>query len=108
MIKVLFQIAQQNPYGFTYDLKSLSHVKLGYVAAYNATQNCFGIEGLQTAILHAMNHNQIIGGWFNSADKNYYFDSCKVFTNKLKAIEFGRTEKQYAIYDLFSGTEIIL
>jgi fructokinase len=108
MEKQILQIAAQNPYGFTFNCKTNSLVKYGIVVSYEETQNCFGENGLRKVIEHAMNHDSIIGGWLNSENGHFYFDSCKVFTNLKEAIEFGRANKQIAIFDLTNLNEIKL
>lgn len=108
MLNTILTIAKANPYGFTYSLKTNSFVKYGFVVAFEETQNCFGLEGLQRVLEHASKHEMIIGGWLNSENKEYYFDSCKVFKNRKAAIEFGIENKQIAIFDLTNLEEIKL
>lgn len=106
MIKEILEIAKQNPEGFTYDLNRKRFVRLGYAVAYEATQNCFGVEGCTKAIAHALAHKGIVGGWLSSKNQQYYFDSCRVFFSERAAIEFGKANKQISIYDLANLREI--
>lgn len=108
MLKTIQTIAEANPYGFTYNIKTNSFVKYGFVVAYEETQECFGIEGLNKALAHALKHDNVIGGWLNSENKQFYFDSCKVFKNRAAALQFGRENKQLAIFDLTNLEEIRL
>ena len=108
MLHTLLTIAKENPYGFTYNIRTNSFVKYGIVVAYKETQNSFGLEGLQKVVEHATQHNGIVGGWLNSENNQYYFDSCKVFKNREAAIEFGRENEQIAIFDLTNLEEIKL
>lgn len=108
MERQIKQIAAQNPYGFTFSCKTKTLVKYGIVVSYQETQNCFGDEGLKKVIEHAMNHDNIIGGWLNSENGHFYFDSCKLFTDLNEAIEFGKANKQIAIFDLTNLNEIKL
>lgn len=100
MIDQLLTLARAEPGGFTVRLPALERVKSGKVAAYKATQNCFGREGLKKAVYHAMQHEKVLGGWFNSENGKYYFDSCRVFESLDDAIRFGRENEQISVYDL--------
>jgi hypothetical protein len=108
LIDRVWEYALKNPMGFTIDLRTIKPVKFGICVAHLETQNSFGKEGLKKAINHALNHNKIVGGWLNDENNFFYFDSVRIFPNhKLKeAIEFAKTNKQYAIYDLTNLTEI--
>lgn len=100
MLTEILKIAESNPEGFTIKLPSLESVESGIVAAYLETQNCYAAVGLQYVIRHAMQNSQTMGGWLNSDNGYYYFDSVKVFENLNEAIAFGRENQQIAIYDL--------
>ena len=50
----------------------------------------------------------IVGGWFNSENGEFYFDSCKLFKSLDEAKAFGKENHQIAIYDLTNLKEIIL
>lgn len=108
MLQTIQTIAEANPYGFTYNIRTNSFVKYGYVVAYQETQDSFGEEGLKKVLEHALSHGGIIGGWLNSENKRYYFDSCRVFKKREEALEFGRQNKQLAIFDLTNLEEIRL
>lgn len=108
MLNIILEIAKQNPYGFTYNLNTKTFVKFGICVAYNATQNSFDEAGAASAIAHALNHCGIIGGWFNSENGRYYFDSVRIFRDRNEAIAFGLAEKQIAIFDLTNLNEIKL
>lgn len=91
-----------HPDGFTLDLRVRQPVTKGIVAAYEATQNSFGKESLGKVISHALKHESIVGGWLDSADSSYYFDSSKVFPDGAyaDAMAFAIENHQFAIYDL--------
>ncbi|WP_034256822.1 hypothetical protein [Adhaeribacter aquaticus] len=108
MLETLLQIAKENPFGFTFNIRTANQVKFGVVVAYKETQNSFGTEGLKIVITHAQAHDQIVGGWLNTENNQYYFDSCKVFRSRKEAIEFGREQEQLAIFDLTNLEEIKL
>ena len=94
------RIAAQNPEGFTVELTTLKKVDQGIVVSYLETQNSFDDEGLENVINHALSHERVVGGWLNEDNSKYYFDSCKVFTDRGKAIEFGKENQQIAIFDI--------
>ena len=108
MIEIIKKIAKENHYGFTYDLEKNQLVKKGISVAYLETQNSFDDEGLKKAIEHAANHENIVGGW--QYENKYYYDSIKLFenTNLKEAIDFGKQNKQIAIFDLTNLKEITL
>ncbi|MEN6384958.1 MAG: hypothetical protein ABFD79_07135 [Phycisphaerales bacterium] len=100
------QIARQNPYGFTYNLRKDNFVRYGYVVAYLETQDCFDDDGLEKALKHSLEHDGIIGGWLNDDNDKYYYDSCKVFFTLADAIVFAKQNKQIALFDLTNQREI--
>lgn len=105
----VYQIAKNNPSGFTINLNSLQFITSGYVAAYKATQNSFGLSGLQNAINYALTvGSNIVGGWYNSANDMFYFDASNVFDNQTDAAIFGLENEQIAIYNLNNSKEITL
>jgi hypothetical protein len=108
MTDLILAIAKRNQEGFTISLPTLNTVKDGIVAAYEATQDSFSKDDLENVIAHAMQHEKIIGGWYDVELAQFQFDSCKVFNNLQEAIEFGRANKQRAIYDLDNVKEIRL
>ena len=105
--KVL-EYAKSNKDGFTLNINTLEPIQTGYVASYKATQNSFSETDLQSVVNHALNHDGIVGGWYNSKDKKYYFDSNKVFNNISEAIKFGFENEQIAIFDIDTLHEIRL
>lgn len=94
------RIAAQNQEGFTVELTTLKKVNQGIVVSYLETQNSFDDEGLEKVINHALSHERVVGGWLNEDNSKYYFDSCRVFTDRDKAIEFGKENQQIAIFDI--------
>ena len=108
LIEAIFEIAKQNPEGFTVEVPSLEPVTSGFVSASLETQNSFGRAGLKRVVNHALEHGKVVGGWKNSDNRKYYFDSITVFENRDEAIRFGKENNQLAIFDLDSLTEIRL
>jgi fructokinase len=108
LFEAIKQIAEDNPDGFTVRIPTLEYLTDGYIAAYLETQDCFGDAGLMKVLEHAAAHDNIVGGWRNNENKQYYFDSSKVFDNRDEAIKFGRENKQIAIFDMYAFREIRL
>lgn len=98
--KAIEEIAKENPDGFTVELTTLKKVTNGIVVAYIETQNCFDSDGLERVLKHAKANSNVVGGWLNEENNKYYFDSCKVFSDRNEAIEFGIKNKQIAIFDI--------
>jgi fructokinase len=53
LVDAIFEIAKQNPDGFTIEVPSLKPVTSGFISACEETQNCFGRLGLEKVICHA-------------------------------------------------------
>ena len=106
----IFNFAKSHKDGFTLNINTLQPVTTGIVVSYAATQNSFTKTDLQSVVAHALSHDGIVGGWYNSKNGKFYFDSNKVFAaNELsKAIEFGLKNEQIAIFDLDNLHEIRL
>lgn len=101
-------IALENPEGFTLHFPTMQLVNSGIVVAYEATQNSFGRSGLWSCIEHCLYQGHgFIGGWINPEGKMQY-DSVRIMKDPQKAIEFGRIQHQYSIFDLDNGIEIKL
>ena len=100
LFKAILEIAKQNPDGFTVDLTTLKKVTKGISVAYLETQDSFGEDGLKRVLNHALEHEKKVGGWLNEENNLFYFDSIRIFTNLEEAKQFGRENKQIAIFDL--------
>lgn len=100
-------IAMENPQGFTLEIKTFELITSGIIVAYAETQSSFGRRGLRKCLQHAIRNDGYLGGWRNPDGKMQY-DSCKVFRSLKKAKDFGRSQGQYAIFDLDRLIEIKL
>jgi hypothetical protein len=102
--------SQSRPEGFTLDIRSWQEPKTGISVAYAETQNKHDREDLDFVVNHALTHEGHIGGWLNSEDGLYYFDSVRLFPEDSleKAKQFGRLNGQDAVYVLSKGKEIRL
>ena len=108
IVERLIETANQNPYGFTINILTWKLAISGYSVSYESTQDSNDINTLTTIVEHALQHDNIVGGWINIKTDIKYFDSSKVFRDKDEAIEFGKLNKQIAIYDLTNGLTIYI
>ena len=106
----IWVFSQSRPDGFTLNINSWKEPKKGITVAYESTQNRHDKADLDFVVNHAKSHNGYVGGWLNSEDGLYYFDSVRLFPeDSLKAaINFGKANHQDAIYKLSSKQEILL
>ncbi|MCR5407540.1 MAG: hypothetical protein K6E61_00315 [Bacteroidales bacterium] len=110
LVDSVWVFSQSRPEGFTIDIRSWQEPKQGISVAYAETQNRHDREDLEYVISHAKAHEGYIGGWLNSEDGLYYFDSVRIFPENsiAQATEFGRLNGQDAVYVLSKGKEIRL
>lgn len=94
----LEEVINQGQEGFTFDLYANRLVTSGIVVAYAETQDAYGPAGLLNALRHAIEHDGVLGGWLNSENQRFYFDSCKIFRNLEEAKAFAIANKQLAFY----------
>ena len=106
----VWAFSQSHPDGFTIDIRTMTVPTEGIAVSYAATQNSHSRDQLDKVVSHALQHDGYIGGWYNSADGLYYFDSIKLFPeNDLKgAIQFGKENGQYSVFVLSTNTDIPL
>ena len=88
----------------------MTEPKEGIVVSYAATQNSHSRDQLDKVVSHALRHEGYVGGWYNSEDGLYYFDSTTLFPeNDLKgAIQFGKENGQHSVFILSTYTDIPL
>ena len=110
LLIALANIALANKDGYTVNAATLQPVTTGYAVAVADTQNSFGLEGLANVIKFAENKEGVnaFGGWYNSENGKYYFDATIIVNDLATAIELGRINKQFAIFDLANLKEIRL
>ncbi|MBQ3771117.1 MAG: transporter substrate-binding domain-containing protein [Bacteroidaceae bacterium] len=82
----------------------------GIAVGYAATQNSHSRSQLDKVVAHALQNDGFVGGWYNTTDGLYYFDSTRLFPeNQLKdALGFGKKNAQNSAFILSSSTEIPL
>ena len=106
----VWAFSQTHPDGFTIDIRTMTEPTEGIAVSYAATQNSHSRDQLDKVVSHALQHEGYVGGWFNSEDGLYYFDSTKLFPeNDLKgAIQFGKENGQHSVFILSTYTDIPL
>ena len=106
----IWTYSQSHPNGFTLDVRTMAEPKEGIVVAYADTQNSHSRDQLDKVVKHALKHDGYIGGWYNTDDSLYYFDSSRIFPEKSlkKAIKHGKKNGQLAIFILSSQTVVSL
>ena len=70
--------SQAHPDGFTVDIRDRKAPTEGISVAYAATQDRHSKEDLGDVVSHALAHDGYVGGWWNSEDSLYYFDSVRI------------------------------
>ena len=105
---MVWAFCQANPGGFTLDIRTMKVPTEGIAVSYAATQNSHSRDQLHKVVSHALQHDGYVGGWFNSEDGFYYFDSTKLFPeNDLKgAIQFGKENGQSSVFILSTSTDL--
>ena len=106
----LWTFSQTHPEGFTLNINTWEEPKEGISVAYSATQNCHDRAQLDFVVSHALSNGGHIGGWLDTINGRYYFDSVRIFPEDslTQAIIFGKENAQIAIFILSSGKEIRL
>jgi ABC-type amino acid transport substrate-binding protein len=104
----VWAFSQTHPDGFTIDIRTMTEPTEGIAVSYAATQNSHSRDQLDKVVRHALQHEGYVGGWFNSEDNLYYFNSTKLFPeNDLKgAIQFGKENGQLSVFILSTYTNI--
>ena len=110
LVDKVWEYSKKNPDGFTIEIQTFTPLTKGFAVSYKETQNSFEKDGLRRVISHALKHNNIVGGWLNSQNGYYYFDSVKLFEDAEldEAIRFAKENEQIAIYDLTNQKEILV
>ncbi|MCR4964128.1 MAG: hypothetical protein K6A41_00565 [Bacteroidales bacterium] len=106
----VWSYSQKHPDGFTLELSTISEPQEGISVAYAATQGCHSRSKLNRVVRHALRHDGYVGGWLDTTDSLYYFDSTRIFPEDSldAALQFGAKNRQIAVFILSSGTEVRL
>ena len=104
----VWTFSQTHPEGFTLDIRTMTEPTEGICVAYAATQNSHSREQLPQVISHALKHDGIVGGWLNTSDSLYYFDSDRIFPEDslAAALRFAIENGQLSVFILSTSTEI--
>ncbi|MBP7461678.1 MAG: hypothetical protein KBA26_10355 [Candidatus Delongbacteria bacterium] len=108
LVDYVWAYSQTHPDGFTLDILKKAPVTSGIAVSYYATQNSFGKASLNWVIEHALWHDGIVGGWLNTEDSLYYFDSSRLFPDGAyqEAMAFAIENQQQAFYDITHDSTI--
>ena len=100
--------SQAHPDGFTVDIRDRKVPTEGISVAYAATQDRHSKEDLGDVVSHALAHDGYVGGWWNSEDSLYYFDSVRILPESAagEAVTFALENEQLAFYVLSTGEEV--
>lgn len=106
----VWALSEARPEGFTVEISTMTEPGEGISVAYAETQGSCGRDGLEAAVTHATSHDGFVGGWRDSEDGQYYFDSVRLFPEDSlqAAVNFGKANFQKALYVLSTGEEIRL
>lgn len=104
----VWAFSQNHPDGFTLDIRTMTEPQEGIAVSYAATQNSHSRSQLNDVVSHALQHDGYVGGWYNTDNQLYYFDSTRLFPeNDLKsALLFGRENGQNTAFILSTHTEV--
>lgn len=107
---MVWTYSQTHPDGFTLDVRTMSEPTEGISVAYAATQNSHSRDQLPKVISHALSHNGYVGGWLNTSDSLYYFDSDRIFPEDSlsAALRFAKENGQISVFVLSTSTEIMV
>ena len=106
----VWAFSQTHPDGFTIDIRTMTEPTEGIAVSYAATLNSHSRDQLDMVVSHALQHEGYVGGWYNSEDGLYYFDSTKLYPeNDLKgAVLFGKENGQHSVFILSTYTDVPL
>ncbi len=110
IVDKVWTFSQTHPEGFTIDLRTMTEPVEGICVAYAATQNSHSRDQLPYVVSHALSHNGYVGGWLNTADSLYYFDSDRIFPEDslAAALRFAKVNGQISVFVLSTYTEILV
>lgn len=110
ILEYVIACSDEHPEGFTVNIRTFNPVTDGIAVAYFETQNRSGRESLPFVIEHALQHESVVGGWLDTRDSIYYYDSDRIFPDTAlnAAIAFAVENRQYAVYHLGLDSLIIV
>jgi len=104
----VWSFSHNHPDGFTLDIYTMREPIEGIAVSYAETQNSHSRNQLNKVVDHAFKHDGYIGGWLNTGNGLYYFDSTKLFpeTSLREAILFGKGNGQHSVFILSTDSNI--
>ena len=104
----VWTFSQSHPDGFTLDIRTMTEPAEGIAVSYAETQNSHSRDQLDKVVSHALCHDGYVGGWLNTGNGLYCFDSTKLFleTSLKEAIQFGKENGQYSVFILSANSDI--
>ena len=95
----VWEFSQSHPDGFTLDIRTMTEPTEGIAVSYAATQNSHSRDQLDFVVEHALQHDGYVGGWLNTENDLYYFDSTKLFPEDQleEALQFGKENGQTSV-----------
>lgn len=102
LIRRLWEIAAENPKGFTVTIPDCEPVKSGFAIGHRDTQNCFGERGLKKVVEHSLETTKVVGGW-KGYNERYYFDTVIITHDAEEAFDLKEAHQQLAIYHIDTG-----
>ena len=108
MADQVWSFSLAHPDGFTLDIRTMTEPTEGIAVSYAETQGSHSREQLPKVIRHALDHDGYVGGWLDTTDSLYYYDSTRLFPEDSPeaALQFSRDNGQTAVFILSTGTEI--
>ena len=106
----VWTFSQSHPDGFTLDVRTMTEPTEGIAVSYADTQGSHSRSQLNVVVDHALQHEGYVGGWYNSENGLYYFDSTRLFPETAlgAAIQFGKENGQMSAFILSSYTDVPL
>ena len=100
LANVIYVMGEMYPEGFTLDLNTMRQPTEGLMVSYKETQNSFSRKSLKKVLKHARAHENIVGGWYDPEEGDYYFDSNRSFPEDslAAALAFARENGQHTVY----------
>ena len=106
LVEKIWALSENRPDGFTLDLRTMTEPTEGISVAYAETMNSCSRKQLEDVVRHAIHHDNYVGGWLDTRDSLYYFDSVRLFpeSSLKEAIQFGKENEQHSAFILSSNT----
>ena len=106
----VWEFSQSHPDGFTLDIRTMTEPTEGIAVSYAATQDSHSRDQLDFVVEHSLQHDGYVGGWLNTENGLYYFDSTKLFPEDQleEALLFGKENGQTSVYILSTGTDVYI